>query len=303
MPNNNINYIRTDLAIETVVVPAENKTTDYDKQDIEFIEENEDGIVITTMIVKTNLGAKKTGKSCGTYTTIIIGKIWFADEAEFEHIAEILASYIKKFADMLSPGANNILVAGLGNRDITADSIGPLCINSINITRHIKEQDAKLFADIASSEISAVVPGVLGQTGIETSALVYGAVENVKPSLVIAVDALAARSTDRLATTVQLTDSGISPGSGIGNKRNAINRKTLGVPVLVIGVPTIVDSSTLVYSALEKAGIEQIDDKLTDVLENGRSFFVSLKECDIAVTELARLIARSINISFGNNFE
>lgn len=303
MPNNNINYIRTDLAIETILSPDENKTTEYDKQDIEFVEENKDGIIITTMKVKTNFGAEKTGKSCGTYTTIIIGKIWFADEAEFEHIAEVIASYIKKFADMISPGANNILVAGLGNRDITADAIGPLCINSINITRHIKEQDAKLFADIASSEISAVVPGVLGQTGIETSTLVCAAVESVKPSMVIAVDALAARSTDRLATTIQLTDSGIFPGSGIGNKRNAINQETLGVPILVIGVPTVVDSSTLVYSALEKAGIEQIDDKLTEVLENGRSFFVSLKECDIAVTQLARLIARSINISFGNNFE
>ncbi len=300
---NNTNYIRTDLAIETVTAPVEKKATDYNMQDIEFKEENINGILITTMKVKTEHGAEKAGKPCGTYTNIAVGKIWFQGEAELENTAKILASYIKKFTDMLSPGANNILVAGLGNREITADAIGPSCINSINITRHIKEQNAQLFADIASSEISAVVPGVLGQTGIETAALVSGAVQNVKPSLVIAIDALAARSTDRLATTVQLTDSGISPGSGIGNKRTAINRETLGVPILVIGVPTVVDSSTLVYDALEKAEISQIDEKLIEVLENGRSFFVSLKECDIAVTELARLIARAINISFGNDFE
>lgn len=299
MPQKN-NYIRTDLAIETVA--KESETAAQRNRDIDFYEENKDGISVTTMNVKTEQGANQTGKSCGTYTTINIGKIWFAGETDFEKTSQVLASYIKKFTDMLSPGAKNVLIAGLGNRDITADAIGPACVGSINVTRHIKEQDAKLYADIASSEVSAVAPGVVGQTGIETLALIRGAVESVKPTLVIAVDALAALSTDRLATTVQLTDTGISPGSGIGNRRTAINKETLGVPILVIGVPTVVDSSTLVYSALEKAGIENIDDRLTEVLENGRSFFVSLKESDIAVTELSRLIGHSINIAFGNDF-
>lgn len=299
MPQKN-NYIRTDLAIETFT--RESETAAQKNRDIDFYEENKDGIAVTTMNVKTEHGAEQTGKSCGTYTTVSIGKIWFAGETDFEHTAQVLASYIKKFTDILSPGEKNVLVAGLGNRDITADAIGPMCVGSINVTRHIKQQDAELYAGIASSEVSAVAPGVLGQTGIETLALVRGAVDSVKPSLVIAVDALAALSCDRLATTVQLTDTGISPGSGIGNRRTAINRETLGVPILVIGVPTVVDSSTLVYSALEKAGIEKIDDRLTEVLENGRSFFVSLKESDIAVTELSRLIAHAINIAFGNDF-
>ncbi|MDD4774711.1 MAG: GPR endopeptidase [Eubacteriales bacterium] len=300
---NKTDYIRTDLAVETISAPDRSKSALYDKKDIEFTEENTRGITVSTMEIKTEHGAHLTGKPCGIYSTITIGKIWLEGEAEFEHIADVLASRIKKFADMLSPGADNILIAGLGNRDITADAIGPLSVGSINITRHIKKHDAGLFADIAASEISAVIPGVLGQTGIETSTLVCGAVENVKPALVVVIDALAARSTDRLATTVQLTDSGIFPGSGIGNKRTAINREVLGVPVLVIGVPTVVDSSTLVYDALEKANIEHIDDKLIEVLENGRSFFVSLKECDIAVSELSKLIARSVNIAFGNIFE
>lgn len=301
MPNKN-DYIRTDLAVETIAGPDQGKSTLYEEKDIEFTEEETEGITVSTMHIKSEHGANLTGKPCGIYSTVFIGRIWLEGEDKLDSISHILASHIKQFADRMSPGADNILIAGLGNRDITADAIGPLSVNSINITRHIKTHDAKLFAQIAESEISSVVPGVLGQTGIETSTLINGAVDNVKPSLVVVIDALAARSTDRLATTVQLCDSGIFPGSGIGNKRTAINQDVLGVPVLVIGVPTVVDSSTLVYDVLEKADIEHIDDKLTEILENGRSFFVSPKECDIAVSELSKLIARSINIAFGNIF-
>ena len=143
-----------------------------------------------------------------------------------------------------------------------------------------------------------MIPGVLAQTGIETVEMVKSAAQNVTPDLIIAIDALAARSCERLASTIQLSDNGISPGSGIGNMRKAINRENIGVPVLALGVPTVVDSSTLVYDALRKAGIEEVDGELSTVLENGRGFFVSPKESDVITKSVAHLLAQSLDNVF-----
>ena len=190
-----------------------------------------------------------------------------------------------------------ILIAGLGNRHITADALGDEVVGMITVTRHVKA-NRELFGLLGGREISAIAPGVLGETGIETAKLVAGAVRAAKPQIVVAVDALAARSTDRLATTVQLGSSGISPGSGIGGRRLAINEETLGVPVIALGVPTVVDSSTLVTDALEKAGMTGITEELRHVLESGRSFFVTPKETDTIIKELAELSARAITLAF-----
>ena len=141
-------------------------------------------------------------------------------------------------------------------------------------------------------------PGVLGQTGIETVELIRGAVENAGPDVVLAIDALAARSCERLAATVQLSDNGINPGSGIGNHRKAICRETVGVPVIALGVPTVVNSATLVYDALRQAGIEEIRPELRQVLENGRSFFVSPKESDVITDRISDLIADAVDMAF-----
>ncbi len=193
----------------------------------------------------------------------------------------------------------SMLVAGLGNRFITADALGPLAVKGISVTRHIKTVSPALYDRIGyGCEISAIAPGVVGQTGIETLELIKGAAEKISPSLIIVIDALASRSVDRLAQTVQLSNSPIAPGSGIGNKRQVLSKETLGCPVIAIGAPTVVDSSTLVYDALGKAGIEDIDASLKEVLDNGKNFMVSLKDSDVAVSELARLIAHSINLAF-----
>ena len=196
------------------------------------------------------------------------------------------------------PKASSVLTVGLGNRDITADALGPKTVDGLLVTRHIKEYKPDIFEKIGQREMSALCPGVVGQTGIETFELIEGAVKRVCPDLVIVIDALAARSVDRLATTVQISDTGIAPGSGIGNKRRRIDRESLGVPVLAVGVPTVVDSATLVYDALGRAGIEETSEELERVLENSRSFFVSLKESDVAVSESARLLANAINYAF-----
>lgn len=145
-------------------------------------------------------------------------------------------------------------MAGLGNRYIASDAIGPLAVRDITVTRHIKELDPALFGSLGSATVSAIAPGVIRQTGIEAVEIIRGAAENVSPGLIIAIDALAAKSIDRLAVTVQLSDTGIAPGSGIGNARKAIDRATLGIPVISVGVPTVVDSSTLIYDMLNLAG-------------------------------------------------
>lgn len=201
-------------------------------------------------------------------------------------------------AHALAPSLESILVAGLGNRDITSDAIGPLTVKHLTVTRHIKELDPPLFARLGTLPLSAVAPGVIGQTGIETAALIRGAADTALPSLILCVDALAAKSVDRLAVTIQLSDTGIAPGSGIGNHRRAIDRTTVGAPVLAIGVPTVVDSSTMVSDMLERAGVEEISPSLRRELDNGRSFFVTVKDTDTATGEMAKLIAAAIDRAF-----
>jgi spore protease len=197
-------------------------------------------------------------------------------------------------------GFKSVLVCGLGNRSITADALGPAVADALVITRHVRLCEASLFDSLFSLEVASFAPGVLAQTGIDTGELIRGAVEHVAPDLVVAIDALAARSADRLMTTVQLCDTGIAPGSGMGNHRCRLDRQTLGVPVIAIGVPTVVNSATLIRDALEVGGIGDISPDLERLLEGGRSFFVSPKESDLAVRELSAIIARALNSAFGS---
>lgn len=233
----------------------------------------------------------------GKYITLSFDKLWLRERDYFEQTAALLCRHLAALTPPL-PEEGKILIVGLGNREITPDAIGPLTVREINVTAHLKEENPALFERLCTRPVSAVAPGVTGQTGIETLALVRGAIRGCSPSLVILIDALAARSVDRLVTTVQLTDSGIAPGSGVGNHRGAFDRKSLGLPVIALGVPTVVDSATLVYDALEEAGITEVSDSLREVLEEGRSFFVSPKESDIAVETLSKLLAAALNRTF-----
>jgi spore protease len=188
-----------------------------------------------------------------------------------------------------------ILVVGLGNRAMTADAIGPMVVDRITVTRHVKRLDPPLFRRLAHRSVAAFCPGVLGQTGMESADGVKAVAGTLRPRLLLVIDALAARSPDRLAATVQLSTGGIAPGSGVGNNRPAFTRDSMGLPVIAIGVPMVVDSSTLVSDALEKAGISDLPPALLPVLENGRSFFVSLKEADAATESMATLLASAID--------
>ncbi|HPT85279.1 MAG TPA: GPR endopeptidase [Bacillota bacterium] len=292
-------YIRTDLAAESMPLPETlEDANNAAASGILYNEETKSGYRVETIRVLNERGEAVTGRPVGTYVTITVGKLWLASDEQLDAAAEIIADILSDMAKRLAPGGGGVLVCGLGNREITSDAIGPLAVRDVTVTRHIKSSDSRLFSLLGGREISAIAPGVVGQTGIETLELVRGAVQNSGPALLVVIDALAARSTDRLATTIQLCDTGISPGSGIGGSRKAINQEQLGIPVIAIGVPTIVDSSTLVCDALEKAGINDIPNELEQVLENGRSFFVSRGDSDVAVQTLSSVIAEAINMAF-----
>lgn len=287
-------YSRTDIAEEC----CDGIDLERGGHGIRFREYRSHGVPVTRLDITSEEGVRLIGKPVGCYITLRTGKLWLADSAAFAAAANALAGELKGLAGSLCPDAGSVLIAGLGNRYITSDAIGPLAVKDITVTRHIKDLDPALFGSLGSRSVSAIAPGVIGQTGIEAVEIIRGAAENVSPQLIIAIDALAAKSVDRLAVTVQLSDTGIAPGSGIGNARKAIDRAALGIPVISVGVPTVVDSSTLIYDMLELAGTADIPDCVKNALDNGKSFFVTLKDADSAARENARLIARAINLAF-----
>lgn len=256
------------------------------------------GFTVTETVTEGGDGCPR-----GRYVTADIGRIWLAGDDRTAECAEVLAGELGGFISAVTDKPQKelcILVAGLGNRFITADALGPLTVDRLTVTRHMMGCGG-IFDSMGCARLCAVMPGVLGQTGIEAVAVIRGAAEAAKPDAVIAVDALAARSVARLATTVQISDTGLCPGSGIGNRRVAINSETVGCPVISVGVPTVVDSATLVWDALEQAGVESgdVSPALREVLENSRGFFVSPGESDVIVREVAGLVASSIGLAVG----
>jgi spore protease len=237
--------------------------------------------------------------------TIACGRITARGEEELPELSRLLAHELGRMAAHamrkgITPDCR-VLVVGLGNADMTPDAIGPGTVRRLTVTRHLRSYDEELFKALGCCELAALSPGVLGQTGMESGEIVKSTAERIRPDLLVAVDALAARSCERLASTVQVSDGGIAPGSGVGNHRMAIDRNTMGCPVLGVGVPTVVDSATLVWDALSKAGVseEDLPHALKNVLDSGRSFIVSPRDCDEMVERTCRLLAGALNIAFG----
>lgn len=289
--------IHSDLALESNYTP---KTSSSNSS--EYSEEINGDIKLCRLDINSDELSKKYGRARGRYVSAVCEKIWLLSDAEIEFAADIIGSEIRK---MLSNATSkkidrnfSVLVAGLGNSEITADAIGPLTTAKLTVTRHIRDISEDIFHTLGLCNISSIAPGVLSQTGIETLELIRGAVNNTKPDAVIAVDALAARSCERLGSTVQISDSGICPGSGIGNLRKAINKENLGVPVIALGVPTVVDSATLVYDAIERSGIRDDEGRLKSVLDSERGFFVSPKESDVISERVSLLLSRALDIAF-----
>jgi len=287
MNDNKARYIRTDMATERLEAAKQSGT--------EVSIEKENGFQIHRLTVEEQSSELPP---MGKYVTVTLGKTWLDPEGAGKRAVETLSCLIGELCEPYANKSPSVLAACLGNRRITADAVGAICADNLIVTRHLKKERQDIYRALGGTELSAITPGVVGDTGIETCELIRSAVDITKPDIVIAVDALAARSVDRLTSAIQLSDAGIAPGSGIGNRRKAINRETVGVPVISIGVPTVVLSSTLVWDALNTAGIDIEKEKLSPVLENGRSFFVTPKDADISVSEQAKTIARAINLCF-----
>lgn len=308
--------IRTDLALETQEKMQEDKV---DLKGVSFSEEEIDtNLVISTVVIETENGAKTMGKPKGTYITIEAGNMDEEDEDYHREISTQLARVIKKLVPVKKEELS-VLVVGLGNRAVTPDSLGPRVVDNLYITRHILNEYGKFaFGKEGVNRISSIVPGVMAQTGMESMEIVAAVVKETKPDFVIVVDALAARNTKRLNRTIQVTDTGINPGSGVGNHRHGINEKSLGVPVIAIGIPTVVDAVTIVndtmaslLSALSQNeewkrignSVNELNDSekyelIRELLSPGLNImFVTPKDIDESVKRLSFTISEGINMA------
>ena len=269
---------RTDLALDRWELAGESELCDMEGVDCRTHRVH--GIRVQSMIVKTADAAKTLCKPAGKYETISLEKVIKRCDDGFIDGAKCVGESLRK----LMPSCDRVLIACMGNPNITPDAIGPLCADSLMVTRHLKAYMPKEFAGFR--EVSVLCPGVLGTTGIESAAIVKGAVEAAKPECVIAIDALAARSMDRLCNTIQICNTGIEPGSGVGNRRYALNKETLGVPVIAAGVPTVVDAGTLIYDLTGCPPDKQ-----------SRTMMITPREIDSIVAHTAKLLAYGINFA------
>ena len=294
--------IRTDLALEA--------RESFEEEDVKIrgvrIEEEEDKeleIHTTTVVIETENGAKTMGKPVGTYITMEAPNMSVPDEGYHREISEKLAEHLRT---LMGEGEKSVLIVGLGNRDVTPDALGPYVVQNVRITRHlIREYGAASLGEEQMNPISGIVPGVMAQTGMETVEIVKGVVKQTHPDLIIAVDALAARSTRRLNRTIQVTDTGINPGSGVGNHRNGLNRQVIGIPVIAIGVPTVVDAATIVNDTMENL-INTMNEKDTAekyhmikemIPSHLNTMFVTPKDIDETVKRLSYTISEGLNIA------
>lgn len=320
--------IRTDLALE------EKERFESDQVEVQgvVLEEEYDKereIRVTTVRIETENGAKTMGKPVGTYLTIEAPNLSSPDEGIHREVSEELAKYLAEVMEKIIPENEHdkkVLVIGLGNRQATPDALGPYVADNLNITRHIVKEYGKYAApEEMNCVVSAIVPGVMAQTGMETAEIIKGVVRETRPDLLIVVDALAARNSRRLNRTIQIADTGINPGSGVGNYRNAITKETIGVPVIAIGVPTVVDAVTIVsdtmenlLSALETSeslkGVGLVLGGYSEaekyelirelIAPNLNSMFMTPKDIDETVKRLSYTISEGLNLAFsGQSFE
>ena len=293
--------IRTDLALETTERFAEENA---EIRGVEVHEEYDEEKDVRTTVVKivTENGAKSMGRPQGTYITIEAPELSTQDEDYHREISEEISTHLRKLIDLKKE--KSVLVVGLGHAAITADALGPQVVDNLLMTRHIiKEYGLRGIKHEKMHRISGIAPGVMAQTGMETAEIVQGIVSETKPDVVVAIDALAARSVRRLSRTIQITDTGIHPGSGVGNHRNGLTEENLQVKVIGIGVPTVVDAATIVHDSmahlldtLEETEQKEFLDEM--IAPNLYSMFVTPKDVDETIKYLSFTISEGLNIAF-----
>ena len=282
---------RTDLAMEAVQLleRADNGIKQHKK--------NIGDLEITQVTIETDSAAKKLGKLKGEYITVELPT--FTDNfQDIDDKIEVISKQIR----FLLPREGLIFVIGLGNEAITPDALGPKTIKSILATRHITGEIARSTGLEALRSVAAIAPGVLGQTGIEVSEIIQSVVKKINPAALIVVDALASMETSRLGTTIQICNTGISPGSGVGNARPGINQESMGVPVIGIGVPTVVDAQTLAQNLFDSAESQSFKKITQKTAPRGEPMMVTPREIDLLIERASKLLAMSINGALQPNF-
>lgn len=306
---------RTDLALERRDLYRKANHIQKEVEGIKTEEEKiRDNIVTTRVKVLNQQGEEAIGKPIGTYITIDVKNLKIANEEEIQQASEVVTKELKTLIEKHIDNKAAILVVGLGNLYVTPDALGPKVINEIDVTRHLLEYMPEVL-DENTREVSAVSPGVLGTTGIETQEILKGIIDNVRPQLVIIIDALASRSIERISSSIQIADTGIVPGAGVGNARKELTQNTLGVPVIAMGIPTVVEAATIAADSLSLF-IEKIqeqaksndflnqlqeEDKYEMIKEvlipNDYNFIVTPKEIDELIENMKDIVARGINFA------
>jgi len=279
---------RTDLAVEAHQLWREGAGEAADLPGVRAREEDREGFPVTTVTISSREAAQALGKPQGVYITLELDGLLRREENAFQRAVSAVAGSLRP----LLPEDGTALVVGLGNRAVTPDLIGPLAVDHLLVTRHLVEQVPEHFGDLRP--VAAAAPGVLASTGMESSLVARALAERLRPSCVIAVDALASRSLDRLCRTVQLSDAGVVPGSGVGNHREALDRESLGVPVFTVGAPTVVDGATLALDLLERAGKPDLG---REDLPGGEGLFVTPREVDQRVADLGKVLGYAVSMA------
>ena len=276
---------RTDLAVEAI----ENHKTAAALPHVRQSDRTLEGFAVHEVRILSEDAAREIGKPQGRYLTLELDALIRREEDAFPRACKALSTLLREL--LPHPNDGPVLIVGLGNSMITPDAIGPQTADHVIATRHLVAQSPAIFADWRP--VSALAPGVLGQTGVETGEVICGVLDRVRPAAVIAVDALAAGRLSRLLRTVQLADTGITPGAGVGNARAALNEETLGVPVIAVGVPTVVDGATLAHeisSQLGQPACEALDDLSQPVM-------ITTRDIDREVADISRMIGYAVNMA------
>lgn len=291
--------IRTDLALEAREMIDEKRSKRMEESDalpdgMHVKTRETEYIFITDIVIDSEEASKAIGKKKGRYITLELKNPILDTNELQENTGSSLANEIKQFIGKSDIREPKIMVAGLGNRNITADSLGPKVADKIVVTRHVKKMK-DIEIDERLGNVCAIAPGVMGITGIETSEIIQGMLKTVKPDILVVIDALASRKTSRVNATIQISDSGIVPGSGVGNHRMELSKEVLGIPVLAIGVPTVVDAATLVKDLLG-------EENKTEIKEDFGNMIVTPKNIDIAIERMSDVISAGINMATHQGF-